>query len=557
RRSPLRDGGKGKEEKGDLQSGSRRGQETRAEQTSLLVLAPPNLLAFHDDNGDGVSDRSDVLVKGIGFDLKFRGADHTTNGIQVGIDGWIYVAVGDYGFIRATGSDGRELAYRGGGIVRCRPDGSELEVVSHGQRNIYDVAISPELDLFTRDNTNDGGGWNVRLSHVPHGGQMGYPSLFVNFPDEIIQPLADYGGGSPCGSLFIDEPTLPEGLGQSLYTCDWGRSVVYRHPLTKNGAGFTAEQEPFVELPRPTDMDIDAKGNIYISSWRDGGFNFSKPEVGYVVMVKSPTVIGGNDGSKGTNRTYESTIEYFLQRLASPSHTVRLYAQRRILARGASPKVASGLEQLAASQASVAVRVATIFTLKQLLGEKSHEALAELAKDASIREHALRAIADRTTQLGNTSPQPFVEALSDTNPRVRLQAARALGRFGKLPREALVKLLPLTVDRDPLVAHVAIDSLVQLNAGEVCLAALISAPEEHRLGAAMVLRHLHDPTVVAGLLDWLGLPIRPKPGGPTGQAISDHMTRQLVLATLCRLHSREGEYTGDWWGTRPDTSGPY
>jgi hypothetical protein len=50
---------------------------------------------------------------------------------------------------------------------------------------------------------------------------------------------------------------------------------VYRHPLEQRGAGFVAEQESFIELPRPTDMDIDAAGNIFISSWRDGGFKFS------------------------------------------------------------------------------------------------------------------------------------------------------------------------------------------------------------------------------------------------------------------------------------------
>ncbi len=537
----------------------------------LIVLAPPNLLAFHDDNGDGESDRSETLVQGIGFNLKFRGADHTTNGIQVGIDGWIYVAVGDYGFIKATGSDGRELAYRGGGIVRCRPDGSELEVVSRGQRNIYDVAISPELDLFTRDNTNDGGGWNVRLSHVPHGGQMGYPSLFVNFPDEIIPPLADYGGGSPCGSLFIDEPTLPEGFGQSLYTCDWGRSIVYRHPLTKNGAGFTAEQEPFVELPRPTDMDIDAGGNIYISSWRDGGFNFSKPEVGYVVMVKPPA--GTGNGTEGTTRTEgsgggkrEPGPWQLLPRLASPSHTIRLNAQRDILARGPSPELAGGIAQLAASNSSVAVRVAAIFTLKQLLGEKSHDALVRLAKDASIREHALRAMADRTTQLANTSPQPFVEALSDANDRVRLQAVRGLARFGKVPRDVEEKMLPLTVDRDPIVAHTAIDSLVQLRAAGVCLASLDSEVTDEqtpvrmlvqRNSATAALRRLHEPAVVSGLIERLGRSIAAPSDAMTGEAVLEAATRQMVLAALCRLHSKEGEYTGDWWGTRPDTSGPY
>ena len=37
----------------------------------------------------------------------------------------------------------------------------------------------------------------------------------------------------------------------------------------------------------------------------------------------------------------------------------------------------------------------------------------------------------------------------------------------------------------------------------------------------------------------------------------DALVRQLAFEALCRLDHREGEYTGDWWGTRPDTSGPY
>jgi putative membrane-bound dehydrogenase-like protein len=519
----------------------------------LFVLHPPHLSVHHDDNGDGVSDRSEILVKNIGFDLNFRGADHTTNGIQVGIDGWIYVAVGDYGFIKATGSDGREVQMKGGGIARVRPDGSELELVSRGQRNIYDVAISPLMDLFTRDNTNDGGGWNVRLSYVPHGAQMGYPSLFINFPDEIVQPLADYGGGSPCGSLFIDEPTLPGDLGHSLYTCDWGRSIVYRHPLTPNGAGFTAEQESFVELARPTDMEIDASGNIYISSWKDGGFNFSNPNVGFVAKVKPPASASSTEDVKAVASIEKSGDADLVKLIASPSHTVRLNAQHEILRRGDKAEFASSLYQLAASDSSLPVRVAAAFTLKQLRGEKSHAALFELAEDPRLREHMLRVIADRTSQLSSTAIDPFIAALSDPNPRVRMQAARGLGRFGEAApsnadkmKHAAAKLLPLTIDRDPLVAHIAIDSLVHMNAADACLAALDSTPEEIRAGAVRVLQHLHEASVVSRLLEWLKRP-----------ATGDTSTRSLVLKALCRLHYDEASYTGDWWGTRPDTSGPY
>ncbi len=254
---------------------------------TLYVLHPPFLSAFHDDDGDGVSDRHEVLVKGIGFDLKFRGADHTTNGIRMGIDGWIYVAVGDYGFIKAEGKDGTTKQLRGGGIARVRPDGSGLEVVCDGLRNIYDVAISPTLDIFTRDNTNDGGGWDVRLAHNVPTGHYGYPRLFVNFPDEIIKPLFDYGGGSPTGSIYIDEPGFPAGFGTGLYTCEWGRSQVDFHPLSHSGSSFKVDKKTFLNIPRPTDIDVDGSSRMYISSWKDGSFNFSNPDVGFVVRVTS------------------------------------------------------------------------------------------------------------------------------------------------------------------------------------------------------------------------------------------------------------------------------
>ena len=37
----------------------------------------------------------------------------------------------------------------------------------------------------------------------------------------------------------------------------------------------------------------------------------------------------------------------------------------------------------------------------------------------------------------------------------------------------------------------------------------------------------------------------------------DDERRRATLTTLVRLYHREAPYKGDWWGTRPDTSGPY
>ena len=168
---------------------------------TVYVMHPPKLTAYRDTNGDGIADTSVDIVKGLGFDLDFRGADHTTNNIELGPDGWIYVAVGDYGFMKAVGADGKTIAHRGGAVVRVRPDGTNLEIVTVGTRNIYDVAIDPFARVYSRDNTNDGDGWNTRLHYLAPGAHMGYPSFYQNFGTEHFPSLADYGGGSGVGSL--------------------------------------------------------------------------------------------------------------------------------------------------------------------------------------------------------------------------------------------------------------------------------------------------------------------------------------------------------------------
>ena len=65
--------------------------------------------------------------------------------------------------------------------MRIRPDGTGSNSSSRALLRIYDVALSPTLDIFTRDNTNDGGGWNDRVSFHPPGAHMGYPMLFTEF----------------------------------------------------------------------------------------------------------------------------------------------------------------------------------------------------------------------------------------------------------------------------------------------------------------------------------------------------------------------------------------
>lgn len=501
---------------------------------TLYVMHPPVLEAFHDDDGDGKADRSEVLVRGLGNDLNFRGADHTCNGVRMGIDGWLYIALGDYGAMNAVAKDGSHLQLHGGGIVRVRPDGSKLEEVVRGTRNIYDLAIDPFMNLFTCDNTNDGDDWNLRLSHMIPGAEYGYPSLFRNFSNEIMPAMQDFGGGSPTGALFLDEPGWPDDFGYGLYTCQWGWNNVSRHPLTKSGATFNADKETFLQIPRPTGIAADGLGNLYVASWKGATFNYAGTNAGFIVRV-TPV---GNETIVFPNLA-EQTDQQLVRLLASPSATQRLQVQREILRRKNVISLIKPLHNLALSTSSFPVRAAAIFTLGQINQESAREALVKLSKDSAVREIALKALKDFRTQTPEMA-KFFMGNLEDKDPAVRLQAVIALNRIQH--RAAAERVVPLLVDNDLAVAHAAFRTLVRLQASDVCLRAVDSSDASLKSAALLVLGNLHDSAVVDALLNRLS---------------KSATLQQPILETLCRLYFREADWDGSWWTTRPDTSGPF
>jgi len=505
----------------------------------LFCLNPPFLTVYNINFDGTAAGEPEVLVKGMGGGRTHpRGADHTTNGIQIGIDGWIYIAAGDFGFFKAVDKSGKELEFHGGGIARVRQDGTDLEIVSQGQRNIYDVAISPLMEIFTRDNTNDGDGWDVRLSHVIPGANYGYPSLYKSFGDEMIQPLADYGGGSPCGSLYLDEPGFPDGLGRGLYTCEWGVSKVHFHPLEQNGASFKDHlaQIPIVEIPRATDMEVDGQGHLYISSWRNGGFSFSKPDVGFVARLS--VTDAKPEPFPNLDQAFERDL---LKYIVSPSHFCRIHTQHEMQRRGPKPELIFGLQKILNSDRPLPVRVAVMYTLKLLQGAQANDTLIRLAANPEMKEYALKALADRKSEAKDVPSKIFIDALTDANPRVRLQAAYALTRLER--KDAAEAMIPLLADADYAIAHIAFRGLAALNAGDECLQALDKSPTTAP-GILKTLMYIHDPKVVDGLIERAG-------------KAQDPVMKQGILRALCRLYYKEAPWDGSWWSTRPDSSGPY
>lgn len=514
-----------------------------------------DLVVFEDKDRDGIADGPpQVLIENICSEkfLRERGTDHATNGIRMGIDGWIYIAVGDFGFHNARDREGTTLTQLGGGIVRVRPDGTGMEVYTHGLRNIYDVAIDPFMNIFTRGNTNDGGGWNIRFSDQIQSGEYGYPVLFKHFTEEIIPAMVDLGGGSGTGAMYMDDDRWPDKYNDVPMMADWGRSYLYMHHVTPSGGSFTQEEENFIQLPQITDVDLDASGIMYLSAWDGAGYSGS-PDKGYTVRVIPDGMVPAPYHSLS-----RAPLSELIRELQSGSAVARQYASFMIVKRFDKKSASKVWDLVSNAGLDVKVRVAAMYTYAQIADEASMENLVSLAQDPVMEEHALRAMTDRMNSIGQVPVEPYLQGLKNKNDRVEAAAIIGLGRMGR--SEAVPALLEIKVpdsfvapeigtegphatpNAGIIPAHLAVKSLVRINDVD----ALLDAVEQNQNALAMwALRYIHDSDVTQRLMKIYNESI-------------DSDFRNKITVLLARQYHEEAPYDGSWWwSTRPDTHGPY
>lgn len=504
----------------------------------LIVLHPPHLTAFIDADHDGISESSQRLVSNIAFGFADRPADHTSNGVTLGIDGWLYLAIGDFGFMQATGADGTKLQFRGGGVVRVRPDGTEMHLSSRGTRNILEVGLAPTLDGFARDNTNDGGGWDIRLHHFGGLDDHGYPTRYLNFQDEILAPLADYGGGSGCGACYVSESAIPGAWGEALYTADWGRDAIYRHRVTPRGATYEADQEEFMRLPRATDLDVDAAGRIVAASWRGATFTYAGDEVGFLVRVE-PRV-----RTKVTVPDFEmASEEQLLELLGAPSHRLRLAAQCELLSRGLSESAEiTLLERVQNETRQRDVRIAALFTLALGGRQQAKQQVWERGLRSDLAPWVVRAWSEQKfEQFKGEESLPWSELAKSSDARLQAELIRAIVKT-EAAEQAPVLAHLLLFGTDHVVRHTAANGLIELRAWKTCLDVWDSRHPDAAEALGVVSR-MSDAAAVDACLERLD--------GETDKARQTELFR-----ALSRMRLREGEWNGVSWGTRPDTRGP-
>jgi putative membrane-bound dehydrogenase-like protein len=543
---------------------------------ALYVMHAPLYSVFRDTNGDGVADERKDLATGFGPAAGVYGFnDHIVTGTRLGMDGKVYVSVGDKGIPKATGADGSTITLEGGGVVRMNLDGTELEVVTSGTRNHLDVAMDSLDNIFTYDNTDDGLGWWTRFTHHVPSGYYGYPYDYLTHPERHLPRMSEHGGGSPVGAACYREAAWPAKYRDAAFHCEWGKGKVQVFYLKKNGATFTSEMEDFLvkegsEEFRPLDLCFSPDGKyMYLADWNFGGWVNPK-RCGRLFRV---SYVGKDVEPEPPRAKNSDPLEAQIKSLGHPAHSERMRAQHR-LARMGKPAVDATQKLLSDPDAHKFARIHAIWTQHALMGDQDGydpsplwASVAENDKDSDVRGQALRALGEgvwvygtamsleakagfigRLRFFSNSKPlmvevekrmDVAAKALKDEDPAVRMHAAVALGRLGVAP-DSLFQSLD---EQDEFARFAMIQALRSIGDWSLAEEFLNSDKESIRDATLLALTGQYDRQAVSALV-W---------------AISngrDAAFRARALAALAEVHRKADPYTGGWWGTQPARGKP-
>ncbi len=361
----------------------------------LYVSHMPFLTVLKDTDGDGKVDQRKDLFKDLGQTDNRGLNDHIVSGLQFGIDGYLYIATGDKGIPHATGPDGRTIQIKGGGVVRCRPDGTGIEVVSTGTRNHLEPNLDDRDNIFTYDNTDDGDGWWTRVTHHIDSGYYGYPYDYHDRPDRMLPRMAEYGGGSPCGALIYKEDAWPEKYRGVGFWAEWGKGKVQAFRFAPDGATFKVAETFDFATPdglknfRPIDLALSYDGKtMYVADWNMGGWGSKQEKVGRVFAITYKDEIKTRPRGRDSD-----SIEDQINQLDHPSFNERMRAQAVLIKKGAIEPAVRALDD--PKTAPVAKRhLIWVIADHYLNGREGDESLVRFLKSsvADVRAQTVRAL---------------------------------------------------------------------------------------------------------------------------------------------------------------------
>ena len=516
----------------------------------LLYPSIPHLWRLRDIDGDGRIDADPgageraSLSAGYGVRWCFYG--HDLHGLVHGPDGRVWFSMGDRGFDLQTIEGERITGTDRGGVFRCWPDGTGLELVHEGLRNPQELAFDRFGNLFTGDNNCDSGdrarvslvldgadsGWRQDVQSLPSRGPWNREAMWhlIESPADLtdperpawlLPPIAHVGAG-PSG--FAMEPGTTEAgvhAGRMLLVDFYGSgATIHSFDMQPRGAGFElVDRRDFYRGATITDLAFGPDGRLYLSDWGGG---WSPNANGRVLVVTNESVrsdperravIDAARAILAADPAADRTAA-LLEHLGHPDQRVRHRAQMELAVRGGwrptaerpgetaevPPAIRSGLHRIASGPDGGIGAIHAVWALGQIARRdpESRRRLLEFTShpDAEVRTQVFRTIGDLRLPAGDL----LAEALGDPHPPVRAAAAAAIGRSAAAdisggPAATAQRLLDLAsreADADPVMRHAIATALARAVPAEVLREAeadsLTRVSEAARVVLAVALR---------------------------------------------------------------------
>ena len=464
-----------------------------------------------EDAGKSRAGSKKSLHTGYGVHVSFIG--HDMHGLRFGPDGKLYFSIGDRGLhVEANGKT--ISAPDTGSVLRCNPDGSELELFATGLRNPQELAFDEFGNLFTGDNNADGGdaarwvhlveggdsGWRIGYQYMPGLGTWNAEKLWhlqpTNTASYLLPPLAHIANGPSGLTYHPGTSLLPEKFDKHFFLCDFrgsgAGSGIHAFQIKPKGASFELiNRQQFVWSVLATDCDFGPDGGFYVSDWVEGWGLTNK---GRIYKLFDPAKLD-DPIVKEVKKTLADGFDHrpvaeLARLLNHKDQRIRQEAQFALADKQAIDMFASVVK----TGANVARRHA-IWGLGQIgrKNPKAYEALLDPVcyADQEVHVQVLKVLGEGRFQ---PAGKKIADGLKNPHPRIRFQAALAAGKLGnKEMIPGVLDLLKSNKDDDPYLRHAGVMALVGIGDRAVIKQAAADASPAVRMASLLAMRRLEMP----------------------------------------------------------------